>query len=439
MNTPTPYSLLTPALLASSLFLLSACSSSDDDPVSDTTDAQTQTSPDSDVTDTPPSEDAETQTPPISSNSSTDYGYAFTRGPAFDSGQIERINLTTGNTIDGTYPGTESDHRVATDGQSVYQLGRFTIDNLTRFSATDTSVVDYQISVLNEDVETFNPQAIAFVNDDLAYLTLRGSDKVLVLDPSPEEATTESLITGEISLADYNKGGGDTLDLPDMTNAIIVDDKLFVLMENLDNFAPINGGYIAVIDTNTNLEIPTQQGEFPRQGIDLQTVNPTSLHFNTTTGLIYVTGRGNYFLSESAPGDPYTGGIETINPTTFETALLIDDGTEDNNVGFFLDTIVINETLGYLITLDGFNADFSAINNLRTFNPTSGEISEPIAGTEGQSLTTLAVGLDNHLWVGIQSLTPGFMRIDLATGEIAPERVATNLIPSNIVFIDVEN
>lgn len=425
------YPMFTPLVLASSLLVLTACSSNDDDEIvsSDTNTA--------DTTDTENS-NTENTNPPFASSESIDYGYVFTRGPNFESGQIERISLTDGNIVDGTYTATGSDHAVATDGESVYQIGRFTIDNLTKFSATDTSVTEYQISVLGDEPLTSNPQALAFVDDNLAYLTRRNSDTILIIDPTPEEATPESLITGEITLASYNQGSGETLDFPDMTSAVIVDDKLFVLLENLDGFAPVNRGYLAVISTSTNLEIDTGEGEFPRQGIELQTVNPTALHYNDSTGLLYVAGRGNSFGNTTVTGDPYTGGIESIDPTTYQTTLLLDDGTQDDNNGFFTDAVVISNTLGYAITLDGFTPDFRSISNLRSFNPTTGEISEPIQGTAGQNLTNLAVGLDNHLWVGIQADTSGFIRIDLETGEPAAEIVATNLIPSSLVFINVE-
>lgn len=419
-------------LLASAIVLLSACSSRDDD--ENDSDVTTEATTDS------IQEGSGEDNPILGSNNETiSYAYAFTRGPSFESGQIERISLTDGNTLDGTYPATTSDHRIATDGEFLYQLGRFNIDNLTQFSPTDTSQLFYQLSVLGDVEGTSNPQDLAFFNEDLAYLTRRGSDSLLIIDPSPEELNSESLITGEISLANYNRGSSETLDLPDMTDAVIVNDKLFVLLENLDGFAPVNTGFVAVIDTRTNLEINTETGQFPLLGISLQTVNPTGLQYDETSGLLYVVGRGNAFRNDTVPGDPFTGGIESINPITYQTNLLVDDGTEENNNGFFADAIVINNSLGYVITLDGFDeVTFNAINNLRTFNPSTGEVSEPVDGTAGQSLTDLAVGPDNHLWVGIQSDTPGFIRIDLATGIPAAERVATSLIPADLVFIEAE-
>ena len=370
----------------------------------------------------------------------TQYAYTFARSDDFESGQIERISITDGNVVDGTYPGTMSDHALATHDEALFQIGRFGIDNLTRFSASDTSVVDYQLSLIRDEENTTNPQSLVSFDDDLAYLTRRSSDSLLVLDPSPDPVSTDSLITGEISLASYSRTIDGIVDLPDMTDAVLLDDKLFVLMENLDGFAPVNRAYLAVISTITETEIDTESGQFPLLGIQLQTVNPTGLQYNESTGELYVVGRGNSFGNELVAGDPYTGGIESINPQTFQTSLVVDDGDAANNNGFFTDAIVINNTLGYAITLDGFNEDFSSINNLRTFNPSTGEVSEPVAGIEeGSSLTTLGLGPDNHLWVGLLDETPGFIRINLDTGVPAQEQVVTTFIPTNVVFIDVEN
>lgn len=445
MKTPVQFSTFTPLLLAGSMALLAACSSSDDDTDAMQDSATEDPADDSSSGEDPADDDSSGEDPEngdISEVDTLDYAYVFTRGPAFQSGQIERISLTDGNIVDGTYPATTSDHAIDTDGESIYQIGRFSTDTLTKFSAVDTSEIGFEISVLNGAESTTNPQALAFVDSDQAYLTRRSSDSLLIIDPTPEQPLAESVITGEISLADYNLISED----PDaevpvtpaaMTDAVLVDGKLFVLMENLESFAPNDTGYLAVIDTQTNEEIPTGQGEAPRQGIRLQTGNPTSMHFNEDTGLLYVTGRGNAFGITAFTGDdPYIGGIESIDPTSFETELLVDDGTEAENNGFFTDAVVVSDTLGYVITFDGFNEDFSSINNLRTFNPADGTVSEAIAEFAGQSLTGIDAGPDNHLWVGILSDTPGFMRIDLNTGLVDANMVATTLIPSSVVFVE---
>ena len=373
----------------------------------------------------------------ISTDETISYGFASTHNSITDSARIVRISLTDGNIVDGQYPDIESLIAAFTDDDSLYQIGRSN-DTLTKFSASDTSIFDYQISVSDLQVANSDPRSIAFVNSDLAYLTRFSSDSVLIIDPTPAQLTSESLITGEIDLAVYNRGNGESLDLPDMTDAVVVDDKLFVLLENLDNGSPALPGYVAVIDTRTGLEISTGQGVVPLQGIELQSVNPASLQYNEDSGLLYVVGRGNNTGDESVSGDAYSGGIELIDPLTYQTRLAVDDGTAGANNGFFVDAVVINETLGYVVTQEGDNAEGVDVNNVRSFNTQTGAISEPVAGTDQLSITSIAVGPDNHVWVGVQDDTPGFLRINIDTGEIADERVATQLIPDDIVFIEVE-
>ncbi len=423
---------------ASTLTLLGACSSSNDN------DEDTGLSP---IAQAPTPAFCETGIPPdtqtpdaaASGDGATSYSYVFTRGPMRESAQIERISLTDGNVVDGTYPATDSDHRLATDGTSIFQIGRFDIDNLTKFDAIDTSAAQYQLSLLTDEPSTTNPQSLVFVNNDFAYLTRRSSDSLLVLDPSPEPLTTEALIMGEISLAAYNRPGDEgAVDFGDMTDAILVGDKLFVLLENLDGFAPVETGYLAVIDVCTNMEIETGQGVGELQGIQLDVANPVSLHYNEATGLLYVAGRGNSFGNEAVTTDAYSGGVQSIDPDTFETALLIDDGTEADNNGFYTNLVVIDDTLGYAITFDGFDEDFNLISNLRSLNLETGEVSEPIDGTAGQILTTIALGPDNHLWVGIQDDNPGFIRVNLEDGVPAQERVRTTLIPDDVLFLEVD-
>ncbi|MDC0435202.1 hypothetical protein OAM69_06145 [bacterium] len=372
----------------------------------------------------------------ISTDETISYGFASTHNSITDSARIVRISLTDGNIVDGQYPDIESQIAAFTDDDSLYQIGRSN-DTLTKFSASDTSIFDYQISVSDLQVANSDPRSIAFVNSDLAYLTRFSSDSVLIIDPTPAQLTSESLITGEIDLAVYNRGNGESLDLPDMTDAVVVDDKLFVLLENLDNGSPALPGYVAVIDTRTGLEISTGQGVVPLQGIELQSVNPASLQYNEDSGLLYVVGRGNNTGDESVSGDAYSGGIELIDPLTYQTRLAVDDGTAGANNGFFVDAVVINETLGYVVTQEGDNAEGVDVNNVRSFNTQTGAISEPVAGTDQLSITSIALGPDNHVWVGVQDDTPGFLRINIDTGEIADERVATQLIPDDIVFIEV--
>ncbi len=406
------------ALLAASLLALSACSSNDNDN-------------DTDIDPTDPDESAETPTvnPPLGSPEEAQFAFFASRSSDFGSGRVDRISLDD-NTVSGSYPATLSDIAVGTDGENVYEIGRFNLDYVARYDPLDTSIVDYQISVVEDDGQTANPQSLVFIDETKGYLTRRSSNDLLIIDPNPE--TDADFVISEIDLGAYDT------DFPDMTDMLIVDDRLFVLMENLTRLEsgsqiPERRGFIAVFDTRTDIEIETNQSPGNLRGIELLVTNPTALQFNEETGEIYVVGRGNFFESSEITTDFYSGGIQVIDPTTFEHSLLLDDGTDDDNEGFFVDAVVINPNLGYLLTYIEFG-----VTTLRVFNPTTGVLLDTLfEGLQDVDITVLAEGPDNHLWVGINDATPGFIRIDLATGEIASERVATSLIPIDLVFVTV--
>lgn len=220
--------------------------------------------------------------------STTSMAFAATRAADYGSYRTDRISLTEGNIVNGSYPATASDTVITTYGSDLYQIGRFGTDTITRFDPIDTSAFDYQYSV-NKDGEegSANPQAIAFLNDTKAYLTRYGSNSMWIINPS---ATNEQdFFVGEIDFSAYDD------DVPNMTDAMILGDRLFVLLERLEGFNPTKVAYLAVIDTNTDTEILTNQGSDGLAGIELNVVNPTALQYNSETGEIYVVGRGKYF------------------------------------------------------------------------------------------------------------------------------------------------
>jgi hypothetical protein len=385
------------SIALAAVLTLAACSSSDSAPT-DTSDPDVMTS---------------------------SFAFAATRASDYGSGRIDRISLTNGNTVDGSYPATLSDIAVTTDDTNVYQIGRFNIDSITRFDAVDTSITDYQYSVNDDSPNSANPYSLAFVNESKAYLSRYGSTELWIIDPRGESEA--SFRTGGIDLSAYDA------DVPNMSDAIIVGDKLFVLMERLTGFVPDKTAYIAVIDITTDTEVQTNQGANGLLGIQLSVTNPTGLQYNAETGDIFVLGRGNYFENAAVTGDFHSGGIEVIDPDTYDHQLLIDDGTDTGNQGYFYRLKVINASLGYLLTYQSFG-----VTTLRTFNPTTGLLSDDLVeGLQEVDITVLAHGPDNHLWVGINDAAPGFYRIDLTTGVVADEIVATELIPIGLTFINV--
>lgn len=423
------------AVTLAATMLLGACASDDDDEdgrlPSDDTGVPGAEAPDgagSPDGETPPQSD-DTDPSPVAEPADEALAFVAARASDFGSARIDRLVLGEDTaTVDGSYPATESDIVVATDGTAVYQIGRFGLDSLTRFDPDDTSAAVYQFSV-NGAESSANPYDIAFAATDRAYLTRYGSELAWIVDPSVGANEADLFRLGELDLSAYDD------DAPNMSDALIVDGKLFVLLERLREtpsaFLPDEEGYVAVFDTASDDEIDTDPDDDGLPGIALGIRNPTAMQHEAASGRIYVLGRGNFFLGEGLEGDPYTGGLVAIDPETYAVTPVLDDGTEDDNEGFFVNALVVSPTKGYLVTQAGFGD-----NTLRAFDPTAGTLAaDPVEGLAGVEITTLAEAPDGRVWVGLGGEAPGFAIVDPLDDSVAPERVATELVPIDVVFL----
>ena len=385
-------------------------------------------------------EDPDAQTgPPLAGPDGT-AGYAFVSGStpiSRDAGQIERFTLGDEIVSSGTTPATGSDIRVATDGADVYQIGRLRIDSLTRFDPERLDEPLWQYSLNGEETGA-NPYDIAFLNERRAYVARYGSPVVWIVDPSAE--TEANFKLGELDLSAYDTDG-----VPNATDVEIVDGKLFVLLQRLTEFTPDKPGYVAVFDTATDQEIATGAGRDGLPGIALDVTNPEGLQYVEDTDELLVTGRGNIFENEAVAGDPFQGGVVSIDPDAYTADLLVDDGTAEDNDGFVAESLVTSADTGYVLTYrivsEGDEA-FDSETALRRFDPRTGLVAEGVvAGLEERDLAVLALGPRGRLWVGAAEVggepddtSPGFLLIDPATDTIVDE-IRTEFSPTGLVFV----
>lgn len=364
--------------------------------------------------------------------------------PDFSAGQIEARSMTDGAVLQA-YPATGSDIRVTTDGTDVYQIGRFLMDNITKFTlASDTAV--YQYSVNGAEESGSNPYTIVFASESKAYIIRYGYPQIWIVNPS---ATSEANFkTGEIDLSAYINSTGDTAATaeaeartnitPRASEAILLEDKLYVLMERLDvNFKPYEQSYVAVIDTATDTEINTGQGTDGLLGIPLGVNNPTSLQYSEANDLLYTVGRGNYFGSynlededDTNDQDRYTGGIVTVDPANFQASLLLDDGTEDSNIGFFNQLSVVDASKAYMTSYASYQST-----TLLRLNATTGTVDEcAINDLVNKDVSILGQSPNGQLWVGVKGTQPIIEQIDLGT-DLSAGQIETTLAPLNVVFM----
>ncbi|MEA3332534.1 MAG: hypothetical protein U9Q58_02935, partial [Pseudomonadota bacterium] len=158
---------------------------------------------------------------------------------------------------------TISDIKMATQGNCFYRVARYNGDSVTKFAASAPATPIWQYSTMDaaDAMATSNPQSLIFAPATLAseakaYIPRFESTKMWVVNPAA--ATEAGFKVGEVELGDYADVDG----LPEMTQGVVVDGKLFLLLQRLDKedgWAP-QTPYLVVIDSDSNEEIDTQNG-----------------------------------------------------------------------------------------------------------------------------------------------------------------------------------
>jgi hypothetical protein len=219
---------------------------------------------------------------------------------------------------------SQSDITVCAYGKYFYQIGRYYLDWVRKVDISDPDNPIWECSTMdeNEDVSSSNPHALVFVNATKAYLLRYGTNTAWIVNPSA--SSCDEFKIGTLDLSAYDDGDGS----PEMTDGIVVGDKVFILLQRLDrnnNWEPLDA-YVAVFNATTDQEIDTGKGENGLRGIKLPVKNPGSIQY--VDGKIYVQAQGR--LENSWAGTPaeYTGGIVEIDPETYNVTLILDDGNE---------------------------------------------------------------------------------------------------------------
>lgn len=227
---------------------------------------------------------------------------------------LSRLDIVNG------YAATDkSDIVVGAYGDYFYRIGRYNQDNLTKYSLSNPTQAEWQFSV-NEGSESANPYQLVFVSNEKAYLLRYGSSKLWVINPSVAANDEAHFKIGEIDLSAYDSVDGK----PEMAAAVLVGNRLFVVMQGMDTQYVPGKAWMAVIDTATDKEINTGKGG-SLKGVPLSVRNP--LDIDAADGAVYIAGAGRYAGFSGTPAE-YTGGIEKVNTSTYASTLVLDDGDE---------------------------------------------------------------------------------------------------------------
>jgi len=338
------------------------------------------------------------------------------------SGDVSIISLED-YSIDNTNFGTGTDTTVSTNNEHYYHLGRTPEGNVTKFHINNPENYLSQHKAQETNDVSSNPHKLIVKDENTAFLIRYEKSEIWIVNPSA--ANNETYKTGSIDLSNYAGDDG----TPEATDAILIDNKLYVLMQNLDrNNGWIPGiGYLAIFDTdNDNEEIDTNSDDSTPHGIALSVTNPNEMDYLETNNTLYIAGVGPYSVD-------YTGGIEAIDTTDYSSNIIIDrTDTSIQSFGQTKHVAILNSTRGYFV---GYVAWQDT--GVYSFNPTTGEIDDnPLL--VNKDISDIEIGPLGDLWVANRS-DFGITIFSTVDNTVTQELISTGTVkPSDIEFISVE-
>lgn len=313
-----------------------------------------------------------------------------------------------------------------------YRIERMNADNVSKFHISDPSTPVWQYSTLDSPGETTgNPGDMVFAGPEKAYILRYGKRTAWIVNPRAE---TEAMFkTGVLDLGSY----GDQDGIPEMHSGVVVDGKLFILIQRLDRnneWIP-NTAYVAVFDTSRDAEIDTgMDTEIGVKGIPLPIKNPLAIQYLEADDTIYIHGVGKYGASWSGVPAMYDGGVVELDPDNYTVGMIVDDGDEFNHpYGLISGMVVVSPSKGYFVGYHGWQD-----NTVYTFNPATREIGGSVPALSNKAIAGMEGGLypDNNGMVWICNQTDARIDILNPDTDTIDESVDTRLNPFEVVFAD---
>ncbi len=313
-----------------------------------------------------------------------------------------------------------------------YRIERMNADNVAKFHVSDPETPIWQYSTLDSpDETTGNPGDMVFAGPEKAYILRYGKRTAWVVDPQAQ--TEAGFKTGVLDLGAY----GDQDEIPEMQSGVVVDNKLFILLQRLDRnneWIP-NTAYVAVFDTNRDVEIDTgKDAAIGVKGIPLPVKNPLAAQYVEADGYIYIQGVGKYGSSWSGVPAMYDGGVARLDPNTYTVEMVVDDGNEFNHpYGLISGMVVVSPSKGYFVGYNGWED-----NTVYIFNPATGEIGGSVPALSNKAIAGMEGGLhpDKNGMVWICNQTDARIDILNPNSDTIDESVYTSLNPLQVVFAD---
>lgn len=321
---------------------------------------------------------------------------------------------------------SEADISIDAAGNRLYRLGRYGIDNLSRYNVDQelNSDLAWQFSVQGDD-SSANPYKLVEQSTSRAYLVRYDVPNLWIVNPSETDADAFKLAELDLSAyADFDCSNG----TPNANDALILDNKLYVLMERLGSETPDGcnfygaeqNSYVAVFDLqNNDAEVDISGGTL--KGIELSVKNAGNLAVHN--GLIYVSGRATGKIETIDPGNNYATDVLNLVGANFSSITQVE--IADSNHGYFVDGSWNNYSLYH------FNPS-----NLNQAAVVVGDLSGiSIADIKAVQLSEASASYQSLLYVAVQGIDHGRIDVINVLDQSTLESFDLEFNPTEIEFL----
>ncbi len=260
-----------------------------------------------------------------------------------------------------------------------------------------------------------NPQDIAAVSPDRAYVARLGHPGLLVVNP----LTGAEIDT--VDLTDYADDDG----VADITWLYALEGKVYALAARLEAFRPTGSSAMLVIDGETGAV---------EEEIPLSHTNPSGkLRYNGALERFVLIETGG-FSSLGGAGE-MDGIVETFDPETRTVSGAVI--TAEALGGDIIDAVLVSETRGVAIIEHG--SDDTLATRLVAFDPSTGEKGQTLRESDAWAFSALELTPDGGaIWLADRTRTrPGIRIFDTDTLQMMTEEpIDVGLPPFMICFGD---
>jgi DNA-binding beta-propeller fold protein YncE len=289
----------------------------------------------------------------------------------------------------------------------VFVVNRFAADNVQVLDPGNDFATLHQYSVGNGS----NPQDIAVISPEKAYVSRLADPDLLIVNPMTGAAL------GAISLAAWSDPDGS----PEPFKMFHYGDRVFVILQRLEDFVPLEDSYVAVIDTRTDVLLDADPVASGVQAIRLSGRNPN-------TDFAYDAAANRLLVGLTGSFGSLDGGVEGIDPVGL--AALGYETTEAQLGGDLNDVALAPNGRAYAVVSD---ASFNT--HLVRYDRASGAHANTVFSPGGFSLGDIEVNSAGELWVCDRTFaTPGVRIYDTGTDGLLAGPIGVGLPPFDLCF-----